>query len=205
MTNQIKDSTSGEEKRATYAAMVRKYNLAMKHGFYFEALLIDYAMLEDRMIAFLWAVGVMNDVNNFSLGNKRNKDMLRQIITGYTGKKNPQTLKNISGKAEAIQALTAFARKAYDGDKKYLTVLHEAMQVLDLDEFAETLEKIDVWRKYRNEIIHAAMSKDLCSLNDRLEENASLGMKYAREIDSASQKLKRRTNIRKSVSMPKTK
>jgi predicted ATP-grasp superfamily ATP-dependent carboligase len=49
------------------------------------------------------------------------------------------------------------------------------------------------------------MNKNLSSLNDKLEENARLGMAYARAIDSASQKLKRRKNIRKSVSMPKTK
>ncbi len=202
---QIKAIESAKEKQTTYKTMMGKYELAMKHGFYFEALLIDYAMLEDRMCAFLWAAGVMNDPENYSIGNKRNKDVLRQIITEYTGKKNPQTLKNIGGKVEAIEALTDFAGKPYDGENKYLIALCEAMQSLDLENFSDTLTKIDVWRKYRNEIIHAAMNKDITSLNDSLEENARLGMVYARAMDRASQKLKRRKNIRKSVSMPKTK
>jgi hypothetical protein len=201
----IKDTESGKEKQTTYRTMIGKHQLAMKHGFYFEALLIDYAMLEDRMGAFLWSAGVMNDMDNYSIGNKRNKAILQQIITEYTGKKKPQTLKNISGKVEAIEALTDFAGKPYNGDNKYLIVLHEAMQSLDIENFSDTLTKIDVWRKYRNEVIHTAMNKNLSSLNDKLEENARLGMAYARAIDSASQKLKRRKNIRKSVSMPKTK
>lgn len=89
MAEQIKKSESGYEKQATYKAMTGKYNVAMKNGFYFEALMIDYAMLEDRLIAFLWACGVVNDVDNFSIGNRNNKLLLREIITNFTGKPNP--------------------------------------------------------------------------------------------------------------------
>ena len=76
-------SKTNTDKYNTYTSMITRHKEAVKHGFYFEALLIDYAILENRLVAFLWAAGVMNDMDNFSFGNKNNKAQLRTLYNSY--------------------------------------------------------------------------------------------------------------------------
>ena len=59
MSKQIEKVQNGAEKAETYKAMTGRHKVAMKHGFWYEAMLIDYAILEDRLSAFLWAAGVI--------------------------------------------------------------------------------------------------------------------------------------------------
>ena len=46
------------------------------------------------------------------------------------------------------------------------------------------------------------MKKNVFSLYEELETNAQLGMDYARVIDNAVKKLKKRPAIRRAVHMP---
>ena len=68
---------------------------------------------------------------------------------------------------------------------------------LDIGGLLETLECVDKWRKYRNEVIHGLLNKNLDSLNEKLFEQVELGMKYARFIDSQVKVLKKNDAIRK--------
>lgn len=202
MVHKISVSETTTDKHETYTSMTSRHKTAMKHGFYLEAMLIDYAMLEDRLTAFLWSAGVMNDTDNFSFGNRRNKSQLSEIYTAYAGENKKPRLRNISGKINTILALIDFGSKPYNGDDRYLSALHKGLQEIRLDELKETLSALDDWREYRNEIIHDAMNKNIYSLYEHLEEYAESGLKYARVIDNESKKLKRRSYIRKSVKMP---
>ena len=202
MEKQISSVSSNTDKWETYSSMLSRHKTAMKHGFYLEALLIDYAMLEDRLSAFLWAAGVLNDIDKFGCGNKKNKAQLLTLYNAYTGDDKAPRLKNISAKINVVLALIDFSEKEYTGDDRYLTALHKGMQGINLDELKEALKMLDTWRDYRNEVIHGAMTKNVYSLFAQLEENAALGLAYARVIDNESKKLKRRTYIRRAVNMP---
>ena len=50
----ISTAKTNTDKYNTYTFMITRHKEAVKHGFCFEALLIDYAILEDRLVAFLW-------------------------------------------------------------------------------------------------------------------------------------------------------
>ena len=128
---QIKQAITGEEKCKTYKEMMTRHKTAMKQGFYFEALLIDYAVLEDRLEAFLWAAGVFNDVGSFGLGNKYNKSQLKELYTKCFNEKKSPKLHNISGKIEVCKSLIAFSQEKYVGNDKYLKMLHEGLQKID--------------------------------------------------------------------------
>ena len=67
ISNLINESKTGSDKQETYRTLLSRHKLAMKHGFYFEALLIDYAMLEDRLVAFLWRQGYLTMLTNSDL------------------------------------------------------------------------------------------------------------------------------------------
>lgn len=202
MATVIQNTETSKDKYTTYRELTGRHKLAMKHGFFFEALLIDYAMLEDRLAAFLWAAGALNDIDRFGLGNKRNKAQLLGLYSTYTGKDKLANLKNISAKIDMVLAMISFAETEYGGDDRYLTALHKGLQKLDLESLKADLEELHSWREYRNEVIHGAMTKNIYSLYEELEDKAALGLAYARTIDKESQKLKRQKHIRKSVNMP---
>ena len=206
MDSIIKSAENAMDKYTTYRALTGRHKLAMKNGFYFEALLIDYAVLEDRLTSFLWYSGVTPTVGKLSFGGRGNKDDLKSIFSEFSGKEDTTPkLRNISGKIETVRALIAFAKKPYYGQSSYSKLLYDALNTIELDKLSETLDGVDRWRGYRNEVIHAAMKKNVCSLYEELESNAQLGMDYARIIDNAVKKLKGRPAIRKSVKMPSRK
>ncbi len=198
----IEKVSDGEEKRMTFSAMVKQHNLAMKHGFYLEALLIDYAMIEDRLTAFLWTCGAVNKADGKGgLGNKANKKSLMQFYTAYTKNTNPPKMSNISAKIDTCQALLCFGESDYTGTDRYLNALHTGLRSLDIRALKDTLTCVQKWKNYRNEVIHSLMGKRIDSLYAQLAENAECGLAYARVIDKASQRLKRQKTIRLSAKL----
>ena len=205
MSKQIEKVQNGAEKAETYKAMTGRHKLAMKHGFWYEAMLIDYAILEDRLSAFLWAAGVIAEPDGASLGNRRTRPLLTEIVCKYTGTAKPAPLRNIGGKVEAVRALLLFANDTPAPEDRYLAALAEGLRALDIDALLAVLAQIDNWRNYRNQVVHAAMNKNIYALTEDLEHNAALGLELGRAIDNAAGKLKRRTKIRLAARMPKNK
>ena len=205
MSKQIEKVQNGAEKYETYKAMTGRHKVAMKHGFWYEAMLIDYAILEDRLDAFLWAAGVIAEPDGASLGNRRTRPLLTEIICKYTEAAKPAPLRNIGGKIAAVRSLLLFANDTPAPEDRYLAALAEGLRALDIDALLAVLAQIDNWRNYRNQVVHAAMNKNIYALTEDLEHNAALGLELARAIDNASRVLKRRTKIRLAARMPKNK
>ena len=194
------------EKRQTYQEQMKRYNKAIKEGFYFEALLIDYAMLEDRLRSFLYHVAFFADRNKINSW-KRTKPYFQKFVSEY---KNPDENENlgvstsISGKIKNIRAML---RWVADSDltnetDRYLLTLKSQLEGVDIGALLETLENIEEWRKYRNEIVHSLLNKSVEGVNTELETLAVNGMKYAREIDNQLKVLKKGNQIRRSVNAP---
>ena len=55
----IKQVENNKEKSEAYRILTGRYRKAINEGFNFEALLIDYALLEDRLRAWLFYIGVL--------------------------------------------------------------------------------------------------------------------------------------------------
>ena len=69
------------DKCYTYAQHKGRYSQAMKYEFYFEALMIDYALMEDRLKSFLYHAGVLQLRTSFKIDcSKPNKKVLKQIL-----------------------------------------------------------------------------------------------------------------------------
>ena len=56
---QIASVGDNQEKRLTYRRWCGRYQKAMREGFYLEALLIDYALIEDALRSYLYHIGVI--------------------------------------------------------------------------------------------------------------------------------------------------
>ena len=78
----IKPVKNNVEKQAAYRVQLGRYRKALNNEFYFEALLIVYAMLEDRMRSFLYYIGAVRQFNSEKLNVDKTKSILRMLYFG---------------------------------------------------------------------------------------------------------------------------
>lgn len=67
---------SNQEKYNTYSTLYKKLKYAMNHDFYFESILISYAIFEDRSKSILVHLEIYNE--------KKHKDLARKILAVST-------------------------------------------------------------------------------------------------------------------------
>ncbi len=200
MIDAVKSNT---EKQATYREQLGKYRRALNNEFYFEALLIVYAMLEDRMRSFLYYIGALRRSDDQELNVKKTRSILRGFYFGSEEKavNKRLDLNQISTKEKLIRSTIIWAIE-YVGipEEQYLAVLKTEYEgCLDMDGLLTVLDDVDTWRNYRNEIIHGLLNKNVNSVNADLKAKVEDGMSYARFIDSQVKALKRKDNIRKKM------
>lgn len=77
---------SNDEKRQVYAILKTKLKIAMEQQFYLEALLLEYSIIEDRLLSILKHLGLKyteSDGRELSIGRKISK------IQGQLKNRNP--------------------------------------------------------------------------------------------------------------------
>ena len=203
MTRQIKPVTNNSEKQQTYAENIKKYNSAMKHGFYFEAILIDYAMIEDRLRSFIYHIGGLKTRDDYVIEKGIVRERLSEIVNDYKDEKENNTLgiSSISGKMKIIRATLRWASEVESTPKdKYLKTLKSQYEgQIDIGGMLDTLDEIRDWCDYRNEIVHALMNKNVENVDEKLKIQAARGMELARYLDGQVKSLKKWNRIRRSL------
>ena len=94
---------TGKEKQLTYTTEYKQFNKAMKEEFYLEALVIGYAIIEDRLVAFLHHAGIVTRTNEKLAINKSVYPYIRKLL-----KKDDDfsvKIKDISVKIDLINKL----------------------------------------------------------------------------------------------------
>ena len=193
------------EKQLTYQEQMRRYKKAMKEEFFFEAILIDYAMLEDRLRSMLYHAAFFANRDKAGCW-KKTKPYFQTFVKQYKNEKENDTLgvTNISGKIKVIRSMLRWVSEADATNvmDRYLLRLKNQCESLDIGAMLETLDAVQEWCGYRNEIVHALLNKNTVSVNAELEAQAENGMKYARLIDSQERILKKGNVIRRSINAP---
>ena len=95
-----------------------------------------------------------------------------------------------------------FEADATNEKDRYLLKLKNQCEGMDIGALFETLNAIQQWCGYRNEIVHALLNKNTVSVYAELAAQAENGMTYARLIDSQERILKKGNEIRKSINAP---
>ena len=202
-TPKIKQVASTTEKGQTYAESMRRHARAVKEGFYFEALLIEYAMIEDRLRSFLFHAGMLlgrGDTKGFGRTKKQILMMLKQLDE----KKNSTSVTSISAKEDAIRAMLGWYAPldSAPGDNGYLNALWNQIDSrLDVEEVYGTLTALDEWREYRNEVIHALMNKSADAIEADMPSRCDQGMALARALDKYVRQIKYRNSIRRAIGL----
>lgn len=198
MSKGIQRACNGKEKEEVYRKYLEKYNKAIKYEFYLEAIMISYAMMEDRLIAILHYTGVVTRTHENLAVNKFCYSDIRTIL-GY--KENaPITIRNISVKIKVLNALVS-------GNFQENTFLYDAAKLLnhrqsDKDiSVQELCERIAEWCNLRNQYVHALLNKNYAALQEGLPAFAEEGLAIAREIDKKVKTIKKNNNIRKKYNI----
>ena len=198
---QIKPVENNKEKQRTYARQLGRYKLALKNEFYFEAMLIVYAMLEDRMLSFLYYTGAIENRSTMKISKTTRKYLIGMVVAFEKNEKVILSTEKITGKMKIIKAMLVWASKIENTEEKYLVLLKSLLEGIDIGGTLDVLKSLEPWLDYRNEIIHASMNKNIDSLYEQLGAKVEEGMEYARFIDEQVRILKRDNRVRKKMNM----
>lgn len=198
--------SDNNDKFLTYTELTRKYNIAMENDFYFEAMFIVYAMMEDRLRSYLYYLGCLKGKSSHNFDNSDVRSVIETLARNHLPKKERDNLdiSGISGKRNVITATLKWVLAGYEGcDGEYLAAVKAVYKdKLDIAECLDMLQKSAEWCEYRNELIHAMMNKNIESLYSELSDKAVEGMKIARYFDdSMVKKLKKKNEIRKAIGL----
>ncbi len=196
----IQPVSDNNDKQRTYRSNISRYNAAMKHEFYFEAMLIDYAIMEDRLSSILFHMGALANRTDSKICTKVKKQL--QGIVGREQKGDVKlVVKKISGKASIVGAVARWAAdtKNQPETDKYLGILKE--QFLAVEGMTSALADLEKWCGYRNEIIHGLMNKNLDSLNAELKQRCDEGFRLARYFDAQVRVIKKGNRLRRCLKL----
>lgn len=189
---EIERYKDGDGKQKSHRYLNSKYNRAIKEGFYFEAILIAYNLVEDRLIAFLHYAGIVSrDAEELKI-TKRTKKSIRFLME----KKESERLnvKNIEFKLDVIEKI--LRQKETEDD--YLKELFlQVNSTLDSDEFLAKLIECREWKNARNKYVHGLANKNPLDVENYAEMLAEQGHNLARTFDNYVGKFSRKNNIRR--------
>lgn len=208
-----------QEKYETYRAEMARLKDALQQGFYFEAMLIEYALLEDRLRSFVYHAGLLQNRKASHLLPGKNavrKDFNRiaQRVktwkledgkeTGNTSNFERLSVNKISDKIFIVRTIVLWSSEleSLPDESRYLQALRGQCESLDAAALLETLDAIDTWRMYRNEVIHSLMNKRMESVQQKLSEQVEQGVQLARQLDAQVTILKKNNRIRKAARLP---
>lgn len=194
----IKQASNNKERQNTYRYQLGRYNRAFRAGFYFEAMMIVYSMLEDRLKSMLYYCGVLRDRNTLKVNKKIRIDIL-DIYSQYDANSKIY-LSKIGGKIDLLKAIMNWSVEVNSSDiqgNTFLLALKALMTDIDVGGLLDTFEQMDSWLKYRNEVMHAAMNKNVEALYEDLNIRVEEGMECARFIDSQVKLMKKTNRVRK--------
>lgn len=208
-----------QEKYETYRAEMARLKGALQQGFYFEAMLIEYALLEDRLRSFVYHAGLLQNRKASHLLPGKNavrKDFNRiaQRVktwkledgkeTGNTSNFERLSVNKISDKIFIVRTIVLWSSEleSLPDESRYLQALRGQCESLDAAALLETLDVIDTWRMYRNEVIHSLMNKRMESVQQKLSEQVEQGVQLARQLDAQVTILKKNNRIREAARLP---
>ena len=194
----IEPVVNNKEKQETYTFQLGQYRKAMDEDFFLEAMMIVYSMMEDRLKSLLYYCGVFDSRDTLKIS----KVVAEDIRTAIGEEK--YKLSNITGKVAMCADIVNWHKLSNSFEHEYspyLMCLKDAIDGLDTDEVTEVFAGLRKWLDYRNEVMHAAMNKNIYSLYDGLREKVEEGMEYARALDSYVRILKKDNSVRKQLKM----
>ena len=196
---------SNDQKRDTYRSECSRYKRAMRGGFYLEALLIDYALIEDRLRSWLYHIGVIAERKDTRACKKTKSQILEMMRACGRQDVTSLRLSSVSGKLQIVEATLKWhaANDACPDASVFQSALwRQYDRALDCAGAEETLRALPDWCERRNEVVHGLMSKDLSLLEPQLQPLCEEGFELFRELDKDVRKVSKGHAVRRVLKLP---
>lgn len=179
------------EKRDMYAYTIGRLNKAVKNGYCYDAIMLDYAVIEDRITEILYDCGILNRTQSGLKVTNKAKKPLRALLAK---KENASFgINNIQTRIEILKRLTTNNIEFSD----HFSYLHSYILLkLDAEEFLALLHSVEEWKDSRNGFVHGLMEKVPYGIDENAMELTNTGYKLFRELDNVSRKIEK-CNARK--------
>lgn len=181
MNTIIKPVEDNYDKQNTYVVLNDKLTKAKEEGYYYEAMFIVYAMIEDRLSSILYYAKATIQSEKKVIFNPETEDIMKQIFYQEIKPKHHFNFNfnKISHKRQMLEALIKWSLRVTTESK-----LHEDIKKIlkDTENYLLTLTELDEWCDYRNQLIHDIFNKNMQSVNDEINKQIDKGYKVAREL-----------------------
>lgn len=192
------------EKQKTFRNLMGDYNRAVRNHFYYEAIMIDYALIEDRLRSCIYYLGLLADRQASKVPNNRAKKAVKNWMQTFYPEEQPNfRITTFAGKQRIIETtfLWFLSDAPLDEQNPFECALRKVYlrKNVNIPEALQWVDKCDQWRIRRNELTHALFNKQMNELKEQLEQIAKEGKEIARYIDKISSWIGWHDEIRTSL------
>lgn len=181
---------------------MERFKRAKAAGFHLEAIFVLYALIEDRLSAFLFHAGITNSTREKITRNTKVRPHLDSTL------KVPNTrqpsIRNVSAKIKMIKEMLAWseAYKINEPVLNYLDALSKQInRTAGKDQMIETLTRIEGWCASRNELVHALLNKKVENQEEMLQALVAEGEACNRLLQNFVKSFKVRNSLRKKFNI----
>ena len=202
MTPKIEPITTNMEKKTAYQIQMERFKRAKAGGFHLEAIFIIYALIEDRLSAFLFHAGVTNSTREKIARNGKVRPYLDRTLTVLNTRQ--PNIRNVSAKIKLIKELMEWSTD-YSVNEPTLTYLDALYKQINRtagrDQMIETLTRIEGWCASRNELVHALLNKKVENQEEILQALVAEGEACNRSLQNFVKSFKVRNTLRKTYNI----
>ena len=183
-----------------YEEYLKRYKLAIKNGFYIEAICIIYAGLESELYKFLHTTGFIQFNNNKYVVTQKFRREYRIIFK--LPEKKTFNIKNISTRRNYIISFLSFAENEMiipvdNHNYKYFNDLRNVLnKKIEISVLKNNLKEMDKWCDMRNMIIHGLLNKNPQKIYDDMKKCATDGLKIYEELKNIVANFRKDNNLR---------
>ena len=202
MTPKIAPITSNMEKKTAYQIQMERFKRAKAGGFYLEAIFILYALIEDRLSAFLYHGGVTNSSREKITRNSKVRPHLDGALTVLNARQ--PSIRNISAKIKLMKELLAWSTDyaVNEPSRNYLDALCKQInRTKGKDGKIDTLTRIEGWCASRNKLVHALLNKKVEDQEKGLQELVDEGEALNCSLQNFVKSFKNRNTLRKTFNI----
>lgn len=202
MTPKIEPITTNMEKKTAYQIQMERFKRAKAGGFHLEAIFIIYALIEDRLSAFLFHAGVTNSTREKIARNGKVRPYLDRTLTVLNTRQ--PNIRNVSAKIKLIKELLEWSTDYTVNEPmlNYLDALYKQInRTAGSDQMIDTLTRIEGWCASRNELVHALLNKKVENQEEVLQELVDEGEALNRLLQNFVKSFKVRNTLRKTFNI----
>lgn len=198
--NEVIKINNNMDKYNAYKELMERYKKAYLEEFYFEAMFILYAVMEDRLRSILYHSGVIKERESKNIDYSSDGKYLNEMFYKYNGNITRQNhtidFNKIFNKISMIRAIIRWERQNTDYiSSEYLKKLKIQYKDINKEQYLTLLKELEQWKNYRNILIHSVLENNIDSVNQTLKNEVEKGYEIVKGLTELTRQLKKHSFV----------